>query len=218
MKKIILVALAVLFSASVFAETIHLKSGKTVEGKIIEKNEDFIKIETLGVVLTYYHEDILSIQKEEKDTETNNYAEKTGTIINQSDYAKAVNFYTKSIKDNPNAMKEQGSTGQGLLGLVAMTNLEDLNSESLQLRARMFSAIGKTEEALSSMNRAIELAPNDCNYYLERAFIYLNMDKPAESQQDIQKSRELGCDISPELLKSLGKKSYSMKDSEQIHP
>ena len=47
--------------SSVFAETIVLKSGKTVEGKIIEKTNKYIKIESEGMALTYYADEIKSV-------------------------------------------------------------------------------------------------------------------------------------------------------------
>lgn len=51
-----------LFSSVVaFAEVIVLKSGKSAEGKLIEKTDEYIKIDFLGVPLTYYFDDINSI-------------------------------------------------------------------------------------------------------------------------------------------------------------
>jgi tetratricopeptide (TPR) repeat protein len=47
-----------------FAEIIVLKSGKNVEGKLIEKTDKYIKIYFKGVPLTYYFEDIESIDGE----------------------------------------------------------------------------------------------------------------------------------------------------------
>ncbi|MCH7783391.1 hypothetical protein IID62_10040 [candidate division KSB1 bacterium] len=41
------------------ADTITLKSGNIIEGKIVEKNNDFIKIETdIGIPTTYYLDEI----------------------------------------------------------------------------------------------------------------------------------------------------------------
>lgn len=44
-----------------FAETIVLKSGKTIEGKLIEKTDKYIKIDFQGVPLTYFFDEIESI-------------------------------------------------------------------------------------------------------------------------------------------------------------
>ena len=45
----------------VFAETIILKSGKTVEGKLVEKTDKYIKIDFQGVPITYFFDDVESI-------------------------------------------------------------------------------------------------------------------------------------------------------------
>ncbi len=62
MKKIFLILVFVLFlTYPLFAETIVLKSGKTIEGKIIEKTDKNIKIDFYGVTLTYSLDEIQSI-------------------------------------------------------------------------------------------------------------------------------------------------------------
>jgi hypothetical protein len=42
----------------VYAESIYLKSGKTVEGKIVEKTDQYTKIDIGGMVVTYYSDEI----------------------------------------------------------------------------------------------------------------------------------------------------------------
>jgi len=65
-KIIIFVLIGVLFLSvsSVYAETIVLKSGKTVEGKLIEKTDKYIKIDFQGVPLAYPFDEIQSINGE----------------------------------------------------------------------------------------------------------------------------------------------------------
>ena len=46
---------------SIFAETIVLKSGSIVEGKLIEKTDKYIKIDFQSVPLTYYLDEVESI-------------------------------------------------------------------------------------------------------------------------------------------------------------
>lgn len=62
-KKLIVVLLLMFlfFSSSIFAETIVLKSGKTVDGKLLGKTDKDIKVDILGVPVTYYLAEIESI-------------------------------------------------------------------------------------------------------------------------------------------------------------
>jgi hypothetical protein len=52
--------MSLFLTTPVFAETIILKSGKTVEGKIIEKTDKYIKMDMEGVAITYF---IIEIEK-----------------------------------------------------------------------------------------------------------------------------------------------------------
>lgn len=59
----IIVATVILFCSLrlSFAETVYLKSGKKVEGKVIERTDKYIKIDFKGVSLTYGFDEIESI-------------------------------------------------------------------------------------------------------------------------------------------------------------
>jgi len=64
-KRMLLILLLVLcFPISIFAETIVLKSGQSVEGKLIEKTDKYIKIDFQGVPLTYFLDEIESVKGE----------------------------------------------------------------------------------------------------------------------------------------------------------
>lgn len=64
---VVLLALCVCISSVAFAETVVLKSGKTIEGNLLEKTDKYIKIDFEGVVLTYFLDEIAHIDKENKD-------------------------------------------------------------------------------------------------------------------------------------------------------
>ncbi|MDD5077906.1 MAG: hypothetical protein PHQ84_02775, partial [Candidatus Omnitrophica bacterium] len=56
-------ALSFSFLAPVFSETIILKSGQRVEGKITEETDKYVKIDFEGVELTFYNDEIFSIDR-----------------------------------------------------------------------------------------------------------------------------------------------------------
>lgn len=49
------------FFGSCFAETLLLKSGQKIEGKILEKTDEYVRINFAGVALTYFLNEIVSI-------------------------------------------------------------------------------------------------------------------------------------------------------------
>jgi len=59
MKKIIAIIAFIFFVTSAFAETVVLKSGKSVEGKIIENTADYIKLETADGQNLYFYKNTI---------------------------------------------------------------------------------------------------------------------------------------------------------------
>jgi len=57
----VILCLMAFLSTFVFAETIILKTGDTVEGKITERTKEYITIDFYGVSIPYYFEDIETI-------------------------------------------------------------------------------------------------------------------------------------------------------------
>lgn len=51
------------FQPSLFADIIFLKTGKKIEGKIIDRTDKCVKIEVEGINLTYFSEDIEHIEQ-----------------------------------------------------------------------------------------------------------------------------------------------------------
>jgi len=94
MKKllIVLVCLGFLLSSIAFADTITIKSGKTIEGKIVERTDEYIKIDFHGVPIIYYLDEIESIDGEirapystESSSESNNERQRVLEFINKLD-------------------------------------------------------------------------------------------------------------------------------------
>ncbi|MDO8489205.1 MAG: hypothetical protein Q7S42_03735 [Candidatus Omnitrophota bacterium] len=115
MKKRFLILLLVLgFPISIFAETIILKSGKTVEGKIIEKTDKYIKIDFQSVPLTYFTDEIESIDGKKivltassqlvnksvvPPTQSNNTTEKSQLVSTGLGYTESNQGDTTAYKD-----------------------------------------------------------------------------------------------------------------------
>jgi hypothetical protein len=61
MKKIVLVMVCLMFCSVSHAATVSLKNGSTVSGRIIERTADAVKLDVSGVTLTYYNDEIQTI-------------------------------------------------------------------------------------------------------------------------------------------------------------
>lgn len=68
LKSFILILVALTVPNLAFSDTIYLRSGRVIQGSIIEKTQDYIRVDVQGVPLTYYRDDIERI-KAETETE-----------------------------------------------------------------------------------------------------------------------------------------------------
>ncbi|MFA5271475.1 MAG: transglutaminase domain-containing protein [Candidatus Omnitrophota bacterium] len=81
-----------------FAEAIQLKSGKIVEGKIIEKTKEYIKLDVEGVTLTYYSDQIAKDNLEDPSSQ-NSSPQTLPQKENFLKYRITQKFYVKAIDD-----------------------------------------------------------------------------------------------------------------------
>jgi len=83
MEKLTLLTALIFIATFSFAETITLTSGRVIEGQVIERTEELIKMDTgIGVVTTYYLDEIESIEKNESRDSINLLNQKDGNSIN----------------------------------------------------------------------------------------------------------------------------------------
>ena len=112
-----------------FSETIILKDGSTVEGKVIKKTDKEIVVDLLGVELTYYMDDIKTIE-ENVLVSTAKQAVPSKNAMWDNWYSGSVRNYIQSVleiasrareiverfqKDSSGITKEMASAGQSLL-------------------------------------------------------------------------------------------------------
>ena len=65
MKYTIITVILLVFVSACFAETIVLKSGEKIEGKIFERTDKYIKLDFEGLLITYFFDEIKSIDGKE---------------------------------------------------------------------------------------------------------------------------------------------------------
>jgi hypothetical protein len=65
MKKFFLVLAGLVIATPVWAATVHLNSGTAITGKILETNAENIKVDVEGVTVTYYKDEVSSIEGDE---------------------------------------------------------------------------------------------------------------------------------------------------------
>lgn len=196
MKKSVLILIFILLfiSSLTFAETITLKSGKTIEGKIVEKTDKYIKVDIgVGMPITYFLDEIENIGG------ANSILSSAETMLEQNnqrqlvlDFLQEVIFLDKDLKEKLDATKKLSDEAkrQGERGKANEITLEEIN------------IIRQTMEQIKELS-----APRDCEKFKELTIKYYENLIAAEGgileveSEGIGKFRD-AWSLSKELLES----------------
>ena len=130
----------------------------------------------------------------------------------QNKFQKAIEFFDKAIKLNPNRADYFASRGHAHYYTTQYPKAIDDYTKAIEknpsfalaysMRGLSRARSGRYPQAIEDFNKAISLGPNEADYYKGRGFTYLHLKQYAPMCQDYQKACSLGdC----ELLESVKK-------------
>ncbi|MDD5355623.1 MAG: tetratricopeptide repeat protein [Candidatus Omnitrophica bacterium] len=181
---ILALSLCLYFQVLTFAEIIVLKSGETVEGKLVEKTDKYIKIDFQGVPLTYFLNEIQSVNKVDIQPTTipNNKVGAQGLsdsayqagqdYMNQGKFDEAIVEFSKAIELNPRLdsvyyarARAYGAKDSLEKELADYDQVININSpETIQLacinRGMAYEYKGDLDKALAVYTKGIEAIPD----------------------------------------------------------
>ncbi len=136
------------FPFSAFAETIVLKSGKKVEGKIIEKTDKYIKVDFDGVPLTYFFDMIERIEGEQKPVPKNT----------STDGTKLQSFNEQAVVMSNNGLMliKEGKWDEGL---ALMKQAKDIEARDGSLHMNYAGMLFMKGQKLHEMGNKEETKP-----------------------------------------------------------
>jgi len=149
-----------------YAETIILKSGKIVQGRLIEKTDKYIKIDFQGVPLTYFFDEVESINGEQ--LESSPEGKDVGIHVNISDPNIAIGYLKAAIKDNPSDFSAYNSLGMA------------------------YAKLNQLKDALGCFQKAIEINPDFAESYAYLGATYNSLEQPEKAIPYLKKAIDLG--------------------------
>lgn len=195
-------------TATIHAEVMVFKSGKTIEGKIKKRTDKYIIVDVYGVESPYYLDEIESIKSEpveekkkvsltpvvleksiQKDKKTGpdmvyEYINRSKVLIKEQRFTDALAEFNKAIKINPDDVRIYTERGK-----CYAYNFKDL------------------DQAISDFSRAIKIAPNQKDAYILRARAYYRKKEFDKSWQDVHKAESLGHKFQEQFIKKLANDS-----------
>jgi len=180
---ILLLLLAVF--VPVYAETVVLKNGKSIEGGIVERTEKYIKIDVFGVAVTYYLEDIESIDGKkimpiavnlvESDV---SHSDASGGVKKEPEVKTELNNVKEKINFEPQAKKN--------LSLGEVKEAQECFQKGIN-----YFREKKHEEAIAEFEKALKIDPNLAEGYYGLGYTYCSKNQCEASLAYFQKAIEL---------------------------
>lgn len=184
----IFVILFLFFPKASWAETVILKSGKIIEGKIVEKTGQYIKIEVDGMPLYYERKFIADIDENKKDL----LLTESGCLKKGLERASEARFEEagEEFKKGLSLFPDSHNLKQALRLVEGVINGTLKREYALHiLKGSYYLMNARTEEALPEFKSALEDNPNaDLYYYL--GVCYYASGKYAEAIEYLKKAAE----------------------------
>lgn len=193
---ILLISLLVWVRSSAFAEMIKLKSGQEVEGQIIERTDKEIKIDFMGVPLTYFLEDIETIDEEPIQLSAQKETQEASRVTPAS----AEEYFYQGV-----ANAKKGSLDRAISDFSKAIELNPDLTEAYYNRGLAFLKKNNFDFAIDDFNKAVEINPKYSEAYNNRSVAYFMKKEFELALEDLQKAEELGYKVNLELIKKIKK-------------
>ena len=162
----VILFLSMISLSSVFAETIILKSGERIEGKIIERTDQYIRIEIAeGTPFTYWFDEIEQIEEE------------VPTLPEIKKYF--IEYCLNKRYDD------------ALLLLEKAKELDPNNPDLYAGLGMLYYYLGRFQEAISACEKTLSLSPNYPAAHVCLGVVYDSIGQEKEAKENLSKAIEL---------------------------
>ncbi len=156
-----------------FSETIILKNGNSVEGKIVEQTDKYIKIDYMGTILTYWKDDIEKIDNSEDVKKNNNLKEEIPVIEEPQETPDVkIKITSNKSEDALRFVAQLDSFGKEIKAIISDTEAKFVDNQDKNLSQEQRSAIMAALEKIKAIIAKIKKLnpPNDCRQ-LQKIFV-----------------------------------------------
>lgn len=182
---IVLILTSLCLPTLIFAETIILKTGERIEGKIIEETDKYIKIDFYGMALPYYFEDIESIDGKRVVLPSS----KKEILYQESIPELGETDVFREIKDQLPFQDAAPLYNQKKLEFTFQEREEELNK--VLFKAMQYFNSEQEQKAIPYFKKALEIDPNLLEVNFNLGAIYVNSGQYKEAIPYLQKALDI---------------------------
>jgi tetratricopeptide (TPR) repeat protein len=220
------------FPVCIFAETIVLKSGKTIEAKIIQKTDKEIALDFSGALMTYTLDEIESIngkraqiyqpnintQEEKKDISASHAVLNKGLdYLDRKMYDDAIAEFNKAIEINPDytdayynrglSNAKKGNLDQAISDYSKAIEINPNDADTYFNRGLAYHKKNQFDQAISDYTKSIQINPHVGDTHYNRALDYYLKGIYDKAWDDVHKAQDLGYEVNSSFLERLKKDS-----------
>ena len=176
MKKILLVILVLSLSSLAYAEVVKLKTGQTIEGEIVERTDEFIKVNFAGVPLTYYLDEIDSIDgKPQKPQEI--FADN----VRQAEHYRVQGYESYSA----------GNRQQAIIHYEKALQIDPNNVDTYISLGTIYGELNQYQQAIASYGKALQMDPTNATAHYDIGIVYNRLGQNQQAMSYLEKAVEL---------------------------
>jgi len=153
----------------VFADTVILKSGKSVQGKLIESTDEYLEIDISGIPVKYWKDEIEKVERDNvvevskavlglKENTREEYSKKALDLLKEKGYEEAIANAEKAIMEDKTY-------------LPAYTVLESA-----------YFKLNKLKETIDISTQALNIDPDDVSSNIYIALAYKNTGQKEQAR------------------------------------
>lgn len=213
--RVLVVSLLFCFPCAVFAETVILKSGKKIKGRILEKTDRYLRIESEAGALYY---ELKYIEAIEEDKPVTAVPQEEASLNGADSYLKKGLSYgaEKKFKEAEEAFRKGLEVNPADHNLrEALVMVEYLKNGTIKeefavclFKGSDYLINAEFNEAIAEFKKALELKPQDPDIYYYLGVCNYSLEQYQEAADYLQKAAEIRPDH--EIYYYLGASHYSL--------
>jgi tetratricopeptide (TPR) repeat protein len=207
-----------------FCEIVILKSGKKIEGKIIEQTADYIKVDLAGSAVYFQRKYIQSIEAGNKidipeapspvlQSEVESAFEDSTVYFKRGlEYASAGKFQEAELEFRKGLTINQADHNlKEIIKIIEDSKNDKIGKEYaiFLFKGSNFLLNGQYKEAITEFNEALKLDSSNSDIYYYLGVCHYSLNDYAEAINNLKQSMEMAPD-NPDLYYYLGTSNYSI--------
>ena len=192
----IIIVLSLLISFPVFAETVLLKTGEKIEGKVVGENDRYITVNFKGIIIPYHNFEVESIDGKSIMPAKETYSDQTLQLLIKSQIPNEKVGGANAVAPEEYLQRgitfyRKGESDHAILNFDRAIKIEPDYAEAYLYRGLTYVDKNDADKAIEDYNKAIDINPKNEEAYFVRGRAYFAKGSTDQAISDYNKALEI---------------------------